>query len=298
MGDFLFSLLIKGLIKMMFQKWLLTAVSCAAFTLSACGGGGQQQNTATPTPASTPATASQTNSGGGDSNGNNGNKVLRVAMNAEFAPFEFMDANQKPQGFDVDLVQALAKQGNFQVEIQHKPWDSLFPALANGDIDVIASAVTITDDRKKTMDFSEPYYQIKQVVLVPATKKIANMEDLKKMPKVGVVTGNTGDFAAQKIFGATSPNIARFENVTLLIKEVENGGVDAAISDSAVVANYIKNNSDKGFTMVEVPDFDVENYGLVVRKGDAETLAKLNDALKAIRENGEYKQIESKYFAQ
>lgn len=264
---------------MKFKKWLAAAASLTALTLAACGGQTQTQTT--------PA-ASETSS----------NKVYRVAMNAEFAPFEAMDENQKVHGFDVDLINELAKAGNFEVKLEHKPWDSLFPALAAQDTDILISAITITDDRKQTMDFTEPYYQIKQVILVPKGKNIQSAEDLKNLSKVGVVTGQTGDFAAGKILGETNPKIARFETVTLLTKEVENGGVDAAISDSAVIANYIKNNGDKGFTMIEVPDFEVENYGIAVRKGDKETLDLLNNALKTIKENGTYKEIESRYFAQ
>lgn len=267
----------------MVNKWLATAVSCAVLALAACGG-----------QAGSGASASQTNASSGSPTAS---KVLRVGMNAEFAPFEFLDNNQKPQGFDVDLLNALAKEGKFEVEFRNTPWDSLFPALNNGDIDVVASGVTITDDRKKTMDFTEPYYQITQVVLVPASKNVQNVEDLKKLSKVGVVTGHTGDLAAQKIFGATSSNVARFDTLPLLMKEIESSGVDAAISDSAVVANYVKNNSDKGFKIIQIPDFEVENYGLAVRKGDAETLNKLNSALQAIRANGEYRKIEEKYFA-
>lgn len=135
------------------------------------------------------------------------------------------------------------------------------------------------------------------MVLVPANKNVQNIDDLKKLSKVGVVTGHTGDFAAQKIFGATSQNVARFDTLPLLMKEIESSGVDAAISDSAIVAHYVKNNSDKGFKMIQVPDFDIENYGLAVRKGNTETLNQLNAALKTIRENGEYAKIEAKYFA-
>lgn len=270
----------------MVNKWLATAVSCAVLALAACGGQ-SGSGAAASAPKADAGSSSQAATG----------KVLRVGMNAEFAPFEFLDNNQKPQGFDVDLLNALAKEGKFEVEFRNTPWDSLFPALGNGDIDVVASGVTITEDRKKTMDFSDSYYQITQVVLVPANKNVQNIEDLKKLSKVGVVTGHTGDFAAQKIFGATSSNVARFDTLPLLMKEIESSGVDAAISDSAVVANYVKNNSDKGFKIIQIPDFEVENYGLAVRKGDTETLNKLNSALKAIRENGEYAKIEAKYFA-
>lgn len=261
---------------------LLSAI-CATMMLAGCGGqgGGSANDSA----------ASGTAAGSGE-------KVLRVATNAEFAPFESLDENKNIQGFDIDLMNALAKEGGFKVEFTHQPWESLFPALANGDVDVLASAVTITDDRKKTMLFSDPYYQISQVVLVPAGKDVKSVDDLKKLNKVGVVTGQTGDLAVQKILGNTSDKIARFKTVTLLMEEIGNGGVDAAVSDSAVVAHYAKNNSDKGYKLIKLEGFDVENYGLAMRPGDTETAAKLNDALKKIKENGEYAKIESKYFAQ
>ena len=117
---------------MSMKKWLATALACSAL-LAACGGQGQNQSQGQ-------ASASAGAQGG--------EKVYRVAMNAEFAPFEFMDSANNIQGFDVDLVNAMAKAGNFKVEFKHQPWDSLFPALGNGDVDILSSAVTITDDRK------------------------------------------------------------------------------------------------------------------------------------------------------
>lgn len=271
---------------MKMNKWLSIALACSAITLGACGGQNQAQssNQAASAPnASAPTTAE--------------GKVYRVAMNAEFAPFESLDANNNVQGFDVDLMNAMAQAGNFKVEYKHQPWDSLFAALGNGDVDLLASAVTITDDRKQTMDFSDPYFEITQVILVPKGKNIKSVNDLKSVNKVGVVTGNTGDLVVSKLLGADSAKVARFENVTLVIKELENSGLDAVVSDSAVVSNYIKNNSDKGFSMVKVPDFEVENYGFAVRKGDTATLDMLNKALKDVRASGEYEKIASKYFA-
>lgn len=264
--------------------------SCMAMALAACGGGnssnGGSSSGAAPA-ASTPVAAASSTDG----------KVLRIGTNAEFAPFESLNEKQEIHGFDIDLLNEMAKAGGFKVEFKHTPWEGIFAALGNGDVDVVASAVTITEDRKKTMDFTDPYYKITQVVLVPPSKNVKSVEDLKKLSKVGVVSGQTGDFAAQKIFGATSNNVARFDTVTLLIKEVENGGVDAAISDSAVLANYVKNNTGKGFSIVQLNDFEEENYGFAVRKGDAETLNLLNSSLKTVRENGKYQEVESKYFA-
>lgn len=271
---------------MKLKKYLALAVSCAVLT--ACGG-------------SSGNSAAQT--GLAPANNNNATasapagKVLRVGTNAEFAPFESLTETKEVQGFDIDVMRAMGEAGGFQVEFSHKPWDSLFPSLANSDVDALIAAITITDERKATVNFTEPYYKITQVVMVPPSKTVNSIEDLKKMSKVGVVTGNTGDFAAQKIFGATSSQIARFDSAPVMIKEVENGGVDAGISDSAVVAYYIKNNNKTDFKMLEVPDFTVENYGIAVRKDDEATLRLLNDSLKKIRENGKYAEIEAKYFA-
>ena len=260
------------------KKWLALAVACSTLTLGACGG---KTETAAGS-ASAPAAAS--------------GKVYRVAMNAEFAPFESMNEKNEVQGFDVDLMNAMAEVGHFKVEYKHQPWESLFAALKNGDVDMLASAVTINDERKQTMAFTDPYFEITQVILVPQNKEIKSVEDLKKARKVGVVTGNTGDTAVSKILGSNSDKIARFENVTLVIKELENGGLDAVVSDSAVVGNYLKNNGNKGFTMVAVPDFEVEHYGIAVRKDDEATLKVLNDALKQVRASGEYDKIFNKYF--
>lgn len=249
--------------------------------LSACGG---QESAPVKNEASAPAETA-------------GVKTYQVALNAEFAPFESMTTDGKVEGFDVDVMDALAKAGGFKVEYKHQPWEGLFATIQNGDADMIISAVTITEDRKQTMDFSDPYYTISQVILVPNGKNVQTIDDLKKLSKVAVMTGHTGDLAAQKILGATSDKIVRLEAFPLAAKEVESGGVDAVISDSAVVANYVQLNSDKGFTMVKVPDFAEEYYGVAVAKNNPELVNLLNTSLKTIKENGEYQKILDQYFA-
>ncbi|ASK26514.1 basic amino acid ABC transporter substrate-binding protein [Neisseria chenwenguii] len=257
------------------KKWITAALACSALALAGCGGQSKD--------ASAPAEPG---------------KTYRVAMNAEFAPFESRDSAGKIEGFDIDLMNAMAKAGNFKVEYKHQPWESLFPALKNGDADLVMSGVTITDERKQSIDFTDPYFEITQVVLVPQGKKVASSEDLKKLNKVGVVTGYTGDFSVSKLLGNDNPKIARFETVPLVIKELENGGLDAVVSDSAVIANYVKNNPTKGMDFLTLPDFTIENYGIAARKGDEATVKMLNDALRKVRESGEYDKIHAKYFAE
>ena len=261
----------------------------AASILAACGGQSSTSSSNAPAasaPASSSAAAPAVEG-----------KEYKVAMNAQFPPFESMNSAGQIEGFDVDVMNAIAKEEGFKVTYHQQAWDGIFASLKAGDNDILISGITITDDRKKEMLFSEPYYKITQVVLVPQGKKIVSVEDLKKMDKVGVTIGTTGDLAAQKILGATSEKIIRLENLPLMLKEVETGAVDAVISDSAVVADYVKKKGDKGFTMVEVPDFTVEYYGIAVRQDDKALMDKINSGLKKIQASGEYDKISDKYFA-
>ena len=223
--------------------------------------------------------------------------VYNVGMNANFAPFESTDSAGRVHGFDVDLMDAMAKAGNFKIRYKNQPWDGLFASLKSKDNDILISGITITDERRQSMAFSKPYFEVKQVVLVSDGHDIKSVNDLTKLDKIAVSTGTTGDYAAQKLFGATSPKIARFENLPLTIKEIETGGSPAMISDSAVVGNYVKNNDQQKFTVIEVPDFPVEEYGIAVRPEDTELLAKIDDALQKVRDSGEYETIYRKYFA-
>ena len=264
-----------------------TAALVLGLGLSACGG--QSTDTAKASSSAPAESASGATTASG--------KTYKIALNAEFAPFESITPDGKMEGFDIDLMDAMAKAGGFQVEYKHQPWEGLFTTINTGDADAIISAVTMTDERKQTMAFTDPYYTITQIVLVPQGKSVASVNDLKNLDKVGVVTGQTGDLAVQKILGATSDKIVRYETFALAAKEIENGSVDVVISDSAVVANYVKNNGDKGFAMVQVPDFAEEHYGIAVAKDNTELLNTFNAALKTIKENGEYQKILDKYFA-
>lgn len=277
---------------MLFAQLRGMGVALAAASILAACGGGQSASSSAPA-ASAPAASSAASSAAATSDG----KEYKVAMNAQFPPFESMNSSGQIEGFDVDVMDAIAKQEGFKVTYHQQAWDGIFASLKAGDNDILISGITITDERKQQMLFSEPYYKITQVILVPQGKSIKSVDDLKKMDKVGVTLGTTGDLAAQKILGATSEKIIRLENLPLMLKEVETGAVDAVISDSAVVAYYVKQHGEKGFTMVEVPDFEVEHYGIAVRQDDKELMGKINAGLKKIQANGEYDKISDKYFA-
>jgi polar amino acid transport system substrate-binding protein len=222
-------------------------------------------------------------------------RVYVVGTDAAYAPFESQNEKGEIVGFDIDVVQAVAKKAGLEVKFVNTPWEGIFNALGQGDRDLVVSAVTITAERKQTMDFTEPYFDAVQLIAVRENSKIAKFADLKKL-KVGVQTGTTGDEAVSKLLGKTNTNVKRFESTPLALKELESGGVDAVVADNGVVIHYVANNPGGKFKTVADPEFVPEQYGVAVKKGNADLLGKLNQGLADIRADGSYDQIFAKYF--
>jgi len=222
-------------------------------------------------------------------------KIYAVGVDAAYAPFESQNEKGEIVGFTIDVVNAAAAKAGIQVKFVNTPWEGIFNALGQGDRDMIASSVTITDERKQTMDFTDPYFDAVQLIAVKEGSKIAKFDDLKKA-KVGVQTGTTGDEAVTKLLGKTSANIKRFESTPLALKELESGGVDAVVADNGVVIHYVANNPGGKFKMVSDKSFAPEQYGFAVKKGNTELLGKLNEGIAAIKADGTYNTIFKKYF--
>lgn len=226
-----------------------------------------------------------------------GPRVYVVGTDAAYAPFESQNNKGEIVGFDIDLVNAVAKKAGIEVKFVNTPWEGIFNALSQGDRDLLVSSITITPERKTTMDFSDPYFDANQLIAVPIDSKVARLEDLKTL-KVGVQTGTTGEEAISKLQGKNSPNIKRFESTPLALKELEGGGVQAVVADNGVVVNYVINNASSRFKTVGDVAFVPEHYGIAVKKGNAELLAKLNKGLADIKADGTYDQIYLKYMGQ
>jgi len=223
-------------------------------------------------------------------------RVYVVGTDAAYAPFESQNEKGEIVGFDIDVVRAVAAKAGIEVKFVNTPWEGIFNALAQGDRDLLVSSITITDARKQTMDFTAPYFDAVQLIAVKADSKVSHFDDLKNL-KVGVQTGTTGDEAVSKLQGKTSTNIKRFESTPLALKELEAGGVDAVVADNGVVINYVANNAGSRFKTVSDTSFAPEQYGIAVKKGNAELLGKLNQGLAAIKSDGTYQAIYAKYFA-
>jgi polar amino acid transport system substrate-binding protein len=222
-------------------------------------------------------------------------KVYVVGTDAAYAPFESQNEKGEIVGFDIEVVQAVAQKAGIEVKFVNTPWEGIFNTLAQGDRDLLVSSITITAERKQTMDFSAPYFDAEQLIAVKKDSKIAKFNDLKKL-KVGVQNGTTGDEVVAKLQGKDSANIKRFESTPLALKELEAGGVDAVVADNGVVVHYVNNNSGSKFKTISDSSFAAEQYGLAVKKGNTELLAKLDKGLADIKADGTYEKIYTKYF--
>ncbi len=221
-------------------------------------------------------------------------RVYTVGTDAAYAPFESQNEKGEIVGFDIDVVRAVAAKAGIEVKFVNTPWEGIFNALKQGDRDLLVSSITITDERKQSMDFSAPYFDAHQLIAVRGDSKVARFDDLKTL-RVGVQTGTTGDETITKLQGKNSTDIKRFESTPLALKELEAGGIDAVVADNGVVINYVANNGANRFKTVNDPAFVPEQYGIAVRKGDAALLAKIDQGLAAIRADGSYDRIYAKY---
>jgi polar amino acid transport system substrate-binding protein len=259
----------------------------AGFMLAACG---KKDEAPAPAPAATPEAASAAAAPPPPPA-----KVYVVGTDAAYAPFESQNEKGEIVGFDIDVVSAIAQKGGFEVKFINTPWEGIFNTLTQGDRDLVVSAVTITEERKQTMDFSAPYFDAYQLIAVKNDSKVAKFADLKKL-KVGVQNGTTGDEVVTKLQGKSSPNVKRFESTPLALKELEAGGVEAVVADNGVIVNYVANNAGSNFKTVTDNSFAPEQYGIAFKKGNTELLEKFNKGLAEIKADGTYDAIYKRYF--
>ncbi|ALC91759.1 amino acid ABC transporter substrate-binding protein [Bacillus sp. FJAT-18017] len=222
--------------------------------------------------------------------GSGGKKKLSGGTEAAFAPFESMNDKGEIVGIDVDVLKAIAEEAGFEYELNNVGWEPLFQQITNGELDFGVSGITITDERKETYDFTEPYYQANLVIVVKEDSAVQSVADLKGK-KVSVQINTTGHKAAQKALGQSNPDILAYESQPAAMQEVINGSTEAAIGDNAVVYEYLKNNKNAKLKVIEDPSFEKEFYGIMVKKGNKEVLDLLNEGLKKIKENGKLEEI-------
>ena len=220
-------------------------------------------------------------------------KVLRVGSAIDFAPFEFQDEGQKDyQGFDMDLIRAVAKEMGRDVDIQNIGFDGLIPALQAKNIDVIISGMTINDERKEKVNFSESYYKSGLTMVVRSDEEsIKSFNDLKGH-KVAVQIGTT---SANMVKGLEGVTVTELNTPADCFMELKARGVDAVVNDRPVNDYYIKQSQAVGVKSLE-DMLSAEDYGIAMSKDNPDLQKEIDAALKKLHENGEYDKIYQKWF--
>ncbi len=224
------------------------------------------------------------------------NKKLVMGSDTTYPPFEFQAENGSYIGFDVDLAKAIADEMGVSLEVKSVAWESIIPGLQAGDFHILVSAMTITEERAKQIDFTCAYYNSSQAILVKAgnPKNIKSVEDLNNSQVViGVQTGTTSDiFATDHLTQAG--NIKRYEQFTLALQALDAGEVDAVLGDLPVVAYASQTGEVNGEV---IGTFGTPEYfGIGIKKGEKKLYDAVTDALKTLFSNGKYSQIYKKWF--
>ncbi len=224
--------------------------------------------------------------------GAKGKKVV-IATDATWPPMEYIDANKNIVGFDIDMLTAAAKEAGFEVEFKNQAWDGIFAGLAAGKYDAVVSSVTITDERKKSMDFSIPYINAGQILVVK--KELNGVDKLAQFEgkKVGAQIGTTGALEIKKFKKIT---VKEYDELGLAMEDLAKGRIDAIVCDTPIAANFaLQNEKYKTILKIVGLPFTTEEYGVAVTKGNKEIVDLLNNGLKKVKEKGIDKELEKKW---
>ncbi|WP_234851973.1 transporter substrate-binding domain-containing protein, partial [Sinorhizobium meliloti] len=230
---------------------------------------------------------------GGASAADLGGKLLKVGSDTTSPPMESVDpATGQIVGFDIDVVNAICAKINCQAEFVTTGWDGIFAALDQGNFDLVASGVSITEERKKAMDFSDPYIVNSQAVLMRVEDQGVSLEDFKSKGKKLSAQANTTDAqVAEGVVG--KENVVAYDSFSAAIIALKNKDVDGVVINGANAAAYER--EFVGELVVAIRDLESDPLGLVFRKGDA-NVAAFNEGLKMIRDDGTLDQLVNKYW--
>jgi polar amino acid transport system substrate-binding protein len=221
--------------------------------------------------------------------------TLTVCSDVPYPPFEDFDDSTESgyTGFDIDIVAAVAEGLELELEVKDSSFDALQSGLAlnAGQCDLVASAMTINEDRKKNLDFTDGYYDSKQSLLVAEGSDIASIDDLEGK-QVGVQQGTTGKAYAEE--NATGAELITFPSDAEMYQAMQASQVDALLQDLPV---NLEHTRDGAYTIVEEYETD-EQYGFAVKKGNTALVEAVNEQLTALRDSGDYDTLYDTYFSE
>lgn len=252
------------------------AAMLSLLLLASCAGRGA---------AASSAAASASSSGSG--------KPLVVAMELAYPPFEMKDDAGNPSGISVDFAKAFGAYVGRDVEIVDTAWDGLIPSLQTGKADMVVSSMTITEERKQSVDFSDPYANSLLAILANKDSGITSIDDLNQAgKKVAVKNGSTGHMYAMNHL--QNAEIIVLADESACVTEVAQGKADGFLYDQLTIYRNWQKNPDTT-SAIFVPYQDVEKWGVAVKKGNTELLAQINEFIKQYTADGGFDRLSETY---
>jgi len=226
---------------------------------------------------------------------------LKVAIDPTYEPFTFKTADGKPTGFDVDIAEALCAEIKRQCVYVEQVWDSMIPGLQAKKYDVIISSMSITDERKQVVDFSDKYYNTPSRIVVKSDTAFTDLASLKGK-KIGVLKGSTQEKYAMGELKPVGVNVVPYEAQDQVYLDIKSGRLDGTVADQVEVnGGFLSKDEGKGYGFVGPVLNDVKYFGhgvgVALRKGEDDLRNQLNAAIAAIRSNGVYDTVSKKYFS-
>lgn len=239
---------------------------------------------------------SNESAGGSSTGGTTKEKVYKVGVDVTYPPFEY-EVNGERVGIDIDLINAIAEDQGFKIELNAMDFGGIIPAMQAGQLDVAIAGMSITKERKKIVDFSEPYFDAGITLVVKkGNTEIKTPEDLAGK-KVAVKKGTSGATYAMENADKIGFEVVQFNDSPAMFQEVSNGNADALIEDYPVISYAI---AQSGLDLETVGErLNDDKYGIAVLKGkNADLLEKINAGLAKLKESGKYDEILAKYLGE
>lgn len=217
-----------------------------------------------------------------------------AAGNCAWPPMEYVNESGQPIGYTIDLLNAVAKEAGFEVEFKNVGWDGIFAGVGAKRYDIIASSVTVTEERKKFLDFSDAYFSVQQALIVPKDVDVKDMAEMEGK-RLGVQIGTTGHLLLMK-----NPKMkpeAR-EEVGLAVEALMMGRMEGVVCDDPIAYDFVLGNprfADKLKVAFVIPVDEPEEYAFAIEKGNTKLLDLLNKGIASVKEKGIDEELRQKW---
>lgn len=214
---------------------------------------------------------------------------LVMGTSAGFPPYEFVDDNNEVVGIDAEIAKAIADKLGMKLTIKDMDFDSLLTAVQGGSIDIVLAGLTVSDERKESVNFTETYATGKQVIIVKEGSDIKSADDLEGK-KIGVQSGTTGDIYCTDDFG--QENVKQYKEGSLAVAALQQDQVDCVVIDNEPAKKFVEAN--EGLVILET-EYVEEDYAAAIAKENTDLLKKVNDAMAELKADGTIDKIIAKY---